>query len=355
MSEPLLVVRDLAKHFVGHRSLLGAARSNVRAVDGVSFDVKAGETFAIVGESGCGKSTVGRLVLRLIEPTSGTVTFADRDIASANAAELRSFRAKAQLIFQDPYASLNPRMTVGDTLSEPLMLHTDLSSADRLNRVGELLQTVGLKREHAQRFPHEFSGGQRQRIAIARALAPGPQLIVCDEPVSALDVSIRAQVLNLLQDLQQKFGLAYIFISHDLSVVRHIADRIAVMYLGRIVETSKAADLFAEPRHPYARALLSAIPVAQPTAARQRQLLPGDPPSPINPPSGCHLSPRCPHVDALCRTTSPVLEHDDAGHATACHHWRDIAASGTLAFNAELPSPQLRRLFARFEAPVTTE
>ena len=355
MSEPLLSVRDLTKHFIGHRSLLGVARAHVKAVDGVSFDVKAGETFAIVGESGCGKSTVGRLVLRLIEPTAGTVNFAGQDIASIAPSEFRAFRAKAQLIFQDPYASLNPRMTVGDTLAEPLMLHTDLSPTDRRNRVGELLQTVGLKAEHAQRFPHEFSGGQRQRIAIARALAPGPKLIVCDEPVSALDVSIRAQVLNLLQDLQQKFGLAYIFISHDLSVVRHIADRIAVMYLGRIVETASAADLFAAPRHPYSSALLSAIPVAQPTAVRERRLLPGDPPSPIDPPPGCHLSPRCPHVRDVCRTVRPELEMDGAGHATACHIWREITASGRLGADAETPSPQLMRLFARFEAPIATE
>jgi oligopeptide/dipeptide ABC transporter ATP-binding protein len=354
MSEPLLSVRDLAKHFIGHRSLLGTAKAHVKAVDGVSFDVKAGETFAIVGESGCGKSTVGRLVLRLIEPTSGSVNFAGQDIASIAPSALRAFRAKAQLIFQDPYASLNPRMTVGDTLSEPLMLHTDLTPADRRGRVGELLQTVGLKAEHSQRFPHEFSGGQRQRIAIARALAPGPQLIVCDEPVSALDVSIRAQVLNLLQDLQQKFGLAYIFISHDLSVVRHIADRIAVMYLGRIVETATATQLFAEPRHPYARALLSAIPVAQPTAVRERRLLPGDPPSPIDPPPGCHLSPRCPHVQDICCTVVPGLDSDGDGHATRCHLWREIAASGTVRADAEIASPELMRLFARFETPTTT-
>ena len=354
MSEPLLSVRDLAKHFIGHRSLFGAAKAHVRAVDGVSFDVKAGETFAIVGESGCGKSTVGRLVLRLIDPTSGSVNFAGHDIASMAPSRLRAFRAQAQLIFQDPYASLNPRMTVGDTLAEPLMLHTDLSPAERKSRVGELLQTVGLKAEHAQRFPHEFSGGQRQRIAIARALAPGPKLIVCDEPVSALDVSIRAQVLNLLQDLQQKFGLAYIFISHDLSVVRHIADRIAVMYLGRIVETATAAQLFAEPRHPYASALLSAIPVAQPTAGRERRLLPGDPPSPVNPPPGCHLSPRCPHVREVCRTLVPGLDSDGFGHDTRCHLWREIAASGTVRADAETASPELMRLFARFQTPINS-
>jgi oligopeptide/dipeptide ABC transporter ATP-binding protein len=352
MSEPLLSVRDLKKHFVGHRSLLGTARGHVRAVDGISFDVRRGETVALVGESGCGKSTAGRLVLRLIEPTSGSVRFDGDNLETLSPSALRAFRAKAQLIFQDPYASLNPRMTVADTLAEPLMLHTGLSPADRKARVAELLQTVGLKAEHAQRYPHEFSGGQRQRIAIARALAPEPKLIVCDEPVSALDVSIRAQVLNLLQDLQQKLGLAYIFISHDLGVVRHIADRIAVMYLGRIVETATAADLFAAPRHPYAQALLSAIPVAQPGARRERRLLPGDPPSPINPPPGCHLNPRCPHVRDFCRMKEPALEADAAGHATACHVWREIAASGTVRVDADAPSPELMRLFARFDAPV---
>ena len=351
MSQPLLQVRGLQKHFVASRSVLGTARSHVNAVDGISFNVAAGETFALVGESGCGKSTAGRLVLRLIEPTAGTVQFDGQNLESLEPAALRAFRAKAQLIFQDPYASLNPRMTIGDTLDEPLMLHTDLTPADRRAKVADLLQTVGLKPEHANRYPHEFSGGQRQRIAIARALAPDPKLIVCDEPVSALDVSIRAQVLNLLQDLQQKLGLAYIFISHDLGVVRHIADRIAVMYLGRIVETASAKELFAEPRHPYSQALLSAIPVAQPSLVRQRRLLPGDPPSPIDPPPGCHLSPRCPHVRDICRSARPILEADTGGHATACHVWREIAASATVRVDADAPSPELIRLFARFGEP----
>ena len=351
MSEALLRVRDLTKHFVAERSLLGTPRSFVKAVDGISLDVAAGETFALVGESGCGKSTAGRLVLRLIEPTAGTVMFAGRDLGALSAAALRSFRAEAQLIFQDPYASLNPRMTVGDTLAEPLSLHTDLTAADRRARVAELLRTVGLKAEHAQRYPHEFSGGQRQRIAIARALGPEPKLIVCDEPVSALDVSIRAQILNLLQDLQQKLGLTYIFISHDLAVVRHIADRIAVMYLGRIVETATAKSLFNEPRHPYSQALLSAIPVAQPSLARHRHLLPGDPPSPIDPPAGCHLWPRCPHARDVCRSTVPTLVADVDGHAAACHVWRELAASDAVRVNADAPSPELLRLFARFGAP----
>ncbi len=355
MSEPLLEVMGLVKHFVAKRTLLGTPSSFVKAVDGLSFFLNAGETLALVGESGCGKSTVGRLVLRLIEPTAGSVVFDGEHLGGLDAAALRRFRASAQLIFQDPYASLNPQLTVAATLAEPLQLHTDLSAADRHDRVCELLQTVGLKGEHAQRYPHEFSGGQRQRIAIARALAPGPRLIVCDEAVSALDVSIRAQVLNLLQDLQQKFGLAYLFISHDLSVVRHIARRVAVMYLGRIVEMSTAPELFSNPRHPYSQALLSAIPIAQPHAVRTRRLLPGDPPSPIDPPTGCHLSPRCPHVRELCRIDAPPLDTDPFGHSTACHFWQEALTSGEVIPPLRELSPALLRLFAKFEAPALPE
>jgi oligopeptide/dipeptide ABC transporter ATP-binding protein len=344
---PLLEVHGLVKHFVTKRSLLGAPIEIVRAVDGVSFDVRAGETLAIVGESGCGKSTVGRLVLRLIEPTKGTVAFEGRDVASLAAAALDRFRAAAQLVFQDPYGSLNPRMTIGTTLAEPLMLHTRLNAGDRKARVGELLSIVGLRAEHAQRYPHEFSGGQRQRIAIARALAVEPKLIVCDEPVSALDVSIRAQVLNLLKDLQQRLGLAYIFISHDLGVVKHVANRVAVMYLGRIVETAATADVFARPRHPYTQALLSAIPLPDPGAERTRRLLPGDPPSPIAPPAGCHLHPRCAFAVANCKTDAPPLE-GDAKHRVACHYWRTITGETALP-RARTTDARLDKLLAAFE------
>jgi oligopeptide/dipeptide ABC transporter ATP-binding protein len=350
---PLLALDNVTKHFVVRRSLLGLPTAAVRAVDGVSFSVARGETLALVGESGCGKSTVGRLALRLMEPTAGAIRFDGRNLAALSGAELRRVRAGAQLIFQDPYSSLNPRMTVGEMLAEPLLLHTDLSADDRRERVADLLRTVGLRGEHAQRYPHEFSGGQRQRIAIARALAVEPKLIVCDEPVSALDVSIRSQILNLLKDLQQRLGLAYIFISHDLAVVKHIAARVAVMYLGRIVESGEAKQIFAEPRHPYTQALLSAAPVPSTARSRARRILPGDPPSPLDPPPGCHLHPRCAHAQDVCKSSRPELTIASDAHATACHLWRDIVSSVPPASVAGPEfSARLQRLFRAFDAKV---
>jgi oligopeptide/dipeptide ABC transporter ATP-binding protein len=344
----LLEVENLVKHFVAARNVFGRPRAFVKAVDGVSFKVEAGETLALVGESGCGKSTVSRLVLRLIEADAGTVRFEGRDLGSFNAVELRSFRRNAQIIFQDPYASLNPRMTVGQILTEPLVLHDLVPPARRRQRVEELLRLVGLEPRFARRYPHEFSGGQRQRIAIARALAVEPKLIICDEPVSALDVSIRSQILNLLRDLQLRLGLAYIFVSHDLAVVKHIADRVAVMNLGTIVETADAQALFTSPRHPYSRALLSAIPVPKPHAKRGRIVLEGEMPSALNPPSGCRFHTRCPHVIARCRGEVPPLIADSSGHATACHRTAELPPAEAILPHDGAFSPSLERLVAAF-------
>jgi len=346
----LLSIENLVRHFVAERSIFGQPKVVVRAVDGVSFQVEAGKTLALVGESGCGKSTVGRLILRLLEAQAGRIWFEGRDVASFNSEELRAFRRKAQIIFQDPYASLNPRMTIAQTLMEPLILHAITEPGRRRQRVEEILKLVGLEPRFAQRYPHEFSGGQRQRIAIARALAVEPKLIVCDEPVSALDVSIRSQILNLLRDLQQRLGLAYIFISHDLAVVKHVADDVAVMNLGQIVERASAPELFAAPRHPYSRALLSAIPIPAPNQGRNRVLLSGEIPSAINPPSGCRFHTRCPYVIDRCRQDEPSLAADHAGHPVACHRVDELPEFAVAAPGSGARSATLDRLTAAFTA-----
>jgi peptide/nickel transport system ATP-binding protein len=351
----LLEAKSLVKHFVAARSPFGRPTAYVKAVDGVSFAVNAGETLALVGESGCGKSTVSRMVLRLIEPDQGEIRFEGRDLLRMGASELRAFRRDAQIIFQDPYASLNPRMTVGQILAEPLVLHDLVPSERRRERVDELLRLVGLEPRAARRYAHEFSGGQRQRIAIARALAVEPKLIICDEPVSALDVSIRSQILNLLRDLQQRLGLAYIFVSHDLAVVKHIADRVAVMNLGHIVETADAETLFASPRHPYSRALLSAIPVPKPQGKRSRMVLQGEIPSPIDPPSGCRFHTRCPYVIERCRTEAPSLLPSTVGHFTACHRADELPSPDAIIPSEGAFSPALKRLVAAFSSPEASE
>ncbi|SFR42483.1 oligopeptide transport system ATP-binding protein [Yoonia tamlensis] len=319
--KPLVSVRDLKMHFPIHAGLLRRRVGEVKAVDGVSFDVMEGETLGLVGESGCGKSTCGRAVLRLYDITSGAIMIDGEDIGDSTQAQLRTKRPTMQMVFQDPQASLNPRMTVEAIIKEPLDEHTKLTEAEKREKVGELMDAVGLNRQFAKRYPQAFSGGQRQRIGIARALALNPKFIVCDEPIAALDVSIQAQVVNLLEDLQQQFGLTYLFISHDLSMVRHIATRVAVMYLGKIVELAPREALYAEPLHPYTKALLSAVPEPDPSLARasERIILQGDVPSPANPPQGCNFCTRCPAVMDICKTTEPEYKEVRPGRFTACH------------------------------------
>jgi oligopeptide transport system ATP-binding protein len=321
---PLLSVKNLVKHFPIKGGLLSRTVDKVHAVDGVSFDLAKGETLGVVGESGCGKSTMGRCILRLIEPTSGSVTFEGQDVTQASKDALRALARDMQIIFQDPYASLNPRMTVGAIIGEALTIHKLAPTPQAYTtRIVELLEIVGLSGDHMRRYPHEFSGGQRQRIGIARALAVNPKLIICDEAVSALDVSIQAQVINLLEDLQNKLGLTYVFIAHDLSVVEHISDRVAVMYLGRIVELASSKQLYTNPLHPYTEALLSAVPIPDPLLKKERMakriMLQGDVPSPIKPPSGCHFHTRCPIAQPQCKVDRPQLKQSADGHWVACH------------------------------------
>jgi oligopeptide transport system ATP-binding protein len=329
VSEPLLEVTDLVKHFpVKSGVVVDRVVAHVKAVDGVSLSISEGETLGLVGESGCGKSTLSRTILQLITPTSGSVRFCGEELVGRSRRSMRPVRRQMQMIFQDPYASLNPRKRIGQIIGEPIALHGLESGRDVDKRVQDLLDRVGLSPEHASRYPHEFSGGQRQRIGIARALGLKPKLIIADEPVSALDVSVQAQIVNLLKDLQQELGLSYLFVAHDLGVVRHVSDRVAVMYLGRIVETAPAAILYDRPVHPYSNALLSAVPIPDPrlNAARERLVLEGDVPSPIDPPSGCHFHTRCPWTTEVCEVDDPKLEIIEGQHVAACHHPRNMAA-----------------------------
>jgi oligopeptide/dipeptide ABC transporter ATP-binding protein len=333
MSEPevLLSVRDLKKYFPIKKGLFANTVGHVKAVDGVSFDLAKGEVLGVVGESGCGKTTTGRVILRLIEATAGQVIFEGQDVLALGKRDLRAMRRRMQIVFQDPYSSLNPRLTVGSMIEEALAIHHLAKGAKAKERVAELLTLVGLSPLHARRYPHEFSGGQRQRIGVARALAVDPRLIIADEPVSALDVSIQAQILNLLGDLKKDLGLTYIFIAHDLAVVEHISDRVAVMYLGRIVELASSRALYKQPLHPYTKALLSAIPIAEPSRKRERIVLTGDVPSPANPPSGCHFHPRCFMARERCKVDVPPLRELAPGHWSACHFAEELQNSKPVA------------------------
>jgi len=320
IEENILEVKELKKYFPVKKGIFRKTVGNVKAVDGVNFNIKKGETLGLVGESGCGKSTTGRTIIRLIESTSGDVRFEDKNVLSLNKREMRSMRKEMQIIFQDPYASLNPRMTVADIVGEPLDIHNLVKNRkERNEKVKEILNNVGLMPEYMNRYPHEFSGGQRQRIGIARALAVNPKLIIADEPVSALDVSIQAQVINLMQELQEEYGLTYLFIAHDLSVVKHISDRVAVMYLGKIVEITGKKELYDNPLHPYTQSLLSAIPIPDPTHKAERIILEGDVPSPVDPPSGCRFHPRCPEAMDICSKVEPEFKDYGNGHFAACH------------------------------------
>jgi oligopeptide/dipeptide ABC transporter ATP-binding protein len=349
----ILETRDLAKTFGASRGWFsGRAGGGVRAVDGVTLAIEAGETFAIVGESGCGKSTLARLLIRLIDPSEGTIRYRGQDIAALPAGEMRRLRKDLQFVFQDPFSSLNPRMSVGRIVGEPMETHETLLPAARRARVAALLRRVGLRPEHADRYPHEFSGGQRQRIGIARALASGPTLLVADEPVSALDLSIQAQVINLLQDLKSEFGLTLVIISHDLAVIRHMSDRVGVMYLGQMVEVSPAEALFSAPLHPYTQALLAAIPEPRAAAGRRAKALKGEMPNPASPPPGCRFHTRCPFARPRCATEVPSARPAGDGRSVACHFWREIQASGQGYRPPEAPAlrPEVARRFALFRA-----
>jgi oligopeptide transport system ATP-binding protein len=342
VSDPLIEVKHVKKYFPIRKGVLQREVARVHAVDDVSFAVQEGETLGLVGESGCGKSTLGRTIVRLLEPTAGEITFQGERIEGLGARRLRPLRRQMQMVFQDPYASLNPRKRVGTIIGDPMKIHGLGDAKTRKARVEELLETVGLSPEHYNRFPHEFSGGQRQRIGIARALALRPKLIVADEPVSALDVSIQAQMLNLLEDIQNEFQLTYIFIAHDLGVVRHVSDRIAVMYLGKLVEVSPAEELYERPIMPYTEALLSAVPIPDPdlAAARERIVLEGDVPSPINPPSGCRFHPRCRYATQVCQEIEPPLVDYGNGHLAACHHPLNVDAASLAAAHASAATPR---------------